>query len=195
MAREIRSTTDRGRPYSLGGPPFALSSQRPPQPDQPARDTEIQLWWRASDAQALYERAAADGVPILAEPFDGPFGRTFAMADPDGYRITVLRARSTAVLAAQGLTQASPSASVQGRSDVQIDHIRVPPSRHRFDLLDDIDPHACRVHDTWKSPLTPRLVGQGLGRRQTCLDQAGVLGCRVIDLECQERSIALVRPR
>ena len=25
----------------------------------------------------------------LAEPFDGPFGRTFGIADPDGYRITV----------------------------------------------------------------------------------------------------------
>ncbi len=26
---------------------------------------------------------------ILLEPFDGPFGRTFAMADPDAYRVTV----------------------------------------------------------------------------------------------------------
>ena len=34
-------------------------------------------------------RHVADGIPIVAEPFDGPFGRTFAMADPDGYRITV----------------------------------------------------------------------------------------------------------
>jgi len=29
------------------------------------------------------------GVRIIAEPFDGPFGRTFAMSDPDGYRITI----------------------------------------------------------------------------------------------------------
>ena len=29
------------------------------------------------------------GVTILREPFDGQFGRTFVMADPDGYRITV----------------------------------------------------------------------------------------------------------
>ena len=54
-----------------------------------AETTSIQLWWRASDAQALYEQASADGIPILAAPFDGPFGRTFAMADPDGYRVTV----------------------------------------------------------------------------------------------------------
>ena len=72
----------------VGWPTLALSSQRPPQPDQPAAAT-IQVWWRASDAQLLYARAVADGVPVLVEPFDGPFGRTFAMADPDGYRITI----------------------------------------------------------------------------------------------------------
>jgi predicted enzyme related to lactoylglutathione lyase len=51
--------------------------------------TSMQLWWRASDAQALDERVRDDGVPILVEPFDGPFGRTFSIADPDGYRITI----------------------------------------------------------------------------------------------------------
>jgi predicted enzyme related to lactoylglutathione lyase len=71
----------------VGWPTFALSSVRgaPPAPES----CPIQLWWRASDAQALYERVAADGIRILQEPFDGPFGRTFAMADPDGYRVTV----------------------------------------------------------------------------------------------------------
>jgi predicted enzyme related to lactoylglutathione lyase len=33
--------------------------------------------------------SAAAGVTILAEPVTGPFGRTFTMADPDGYRITL----------------------------------------------------------------------------------------------------------
>jgi predicted enzyme related to lactoylglutathione lyase len=74
----------------VGWPTFALSSvRRPDQPGPAPEATSIQLWWRASDAQALYERVIGDGVGILAEPFDGPFGRTFAMADPDGYRITV----------------------------------------------------------------------------------------------------------
>ena len=72
-------------------------------------------------------------------------------------------------------------------------HVRIPPSCCRFDLLDDVDPHARRVHDA-EPPLTPRLVGQGQGDRHTCLDQAGVLARRVIDLQRQERSIALVRP-
>ena len=30
-----------------------------------------------------------DGVTVVTEPFDGPFGRTFAFADPDGYVVTV----------------------------------------------------------------------------------------------------------
>jgi predicted enzyme related to lactoylglutathione lyase len=39
-------------------------------------------------AQELHDRLAADGVTIVTAPFDGPFGRTFAFADPDGYVIT-----------------------------------------------------------------------------------------------------------
>jgi len=74
----------------VGWPTFALSSaRRPGQPGPSPETTSIQLWWRASDAQALYERMVTAGVRIIAEPLDGPFGRTFAMSDPDGYRITI----------------------------------------------------------------------------------------------------------
>ena len=87
-AFETRSITGPVRPSSLGG------RRTPSVPNGPRSRTSrpaatIQVWWRASDAQVLYERAVADGVPILVEPFDGPFGRTFGMADPDGYRITI----------------------------------------------------------------------------------------------------------
>jgi predicted enzyme related to lactoylglutathione lyase len=83
----IRDTFDfgPGGVAYVGWPTFALTSARGATPDA----TGIQLWWRASDAQALYERVTANDIPILVEPFDGPFGRTFAMADPDGYRITI----------------------------------------------------------------------------------------------------------
>lgn len=88
----VRDTFDFG-PNAVsfvGWPTFALNdSRRPGSPGPSPSTTSIALWWRASDAQALYERVAADGVPILTEPFDGPFGRTFVMADPDGYRITI----------------------------------------------------------------------------------------------------------
>ena len=88
----IRDTFDFGPESAVfvGWPTLALSgARRPGQPDPSPETTSIQLWWRASDAQALHDQAVADGVRILIEPFDGPFGRTFAMADPDGYRITI----------------------------------------------------------------------------------------------------------
>jgi predicted enzyme related to lactoylglutathione lyase len=88
----IRDTFDFGPDAVafVGWPTFALSSvRRPGQPGPSPDTTTIQLWWRASDAQALHDAVAAAGVAILAEPFDGPFGRQFTMADPDGYRVTV----------------------------------------------------------------------------------------------------------
>jgi predicted enzyme related to lactoylglutathione lyase len=88
----VRDTFDFG-PKALafvGWPAFAINASRGPDVPGPAAATSpIQVWWRSSDAQALYEQANGDGVPILTEPFDGPFGRTFTMADPDGYRVTV----------------------------------------------------------------------------------------------------------
>jgi predicted enzyme related to lactoylglutathione lyase len=88
----IRDTFDfgPGAVAFVGWPTFALSSVRRPGQPEPAPETSpVQLWWRASDARALHERAAAAGVPILAAPVDGPFGAQFTMADPDGYRITI----------------------------------------------------------------------------------------------------------
>ncbi|MGK3208585.1 VOC family protein [Amycolatopsis sp. MEPSY49] len=55
----------------------------------PGPGAGVVLWLGADDAQALHDRLAADGVPITAAPFDGPFGRTFTFTDPDGYAITV----------------------------------------------------------------------------------------------------------
>lgn len=49
----------------------------------------VALWLGTDDAQGLHDSLAASGVPILTEPFDGPFGRTFLFRDPDGYAITI----------------------------------------------------------------------------------------------------------
>jgi predicted enzyme related to lactoylglutathione lyase len=73
----------------LGWPAFSVSAPRPGQPGPSPDATTIALWWRSADAQAHHERIKAAGVPIVREPFDGPFGRTFTMADPDGYKVTV----------------------------------------------------------------------------------------------------------
>jgi predicted enzyme related to lactoylglutathione lyase len=49
----------------------------------------IALWLTVDDAQALHDRLAEHGVTIVTEPFDGPFGRTFAFRDLDGYVVTM----------------------------------------------------------------------------------------------------------
>ena len=49
----------------------------------------VALWLHAPDAQEIHDALAAGGVPIVSEPIDGPFGRTFTFADPDGYQVTL----------------------------------------------------------------------------------------------------------
>lgn len=49
----------------------------------------VGVWLHAPQAQAVHDALVADGVPIAAEPVDGPFGRTFTFVDPDGYLITL----------------------------------------------------------------------------------------------------------
>lgn len=47
------------------------------------------LWLHATDVQAIHDALVADGQPIVSAPVDGPFGRTFTFADPDGYHVTL----------------------------------------------------------------------------------------------------------
>lgn len=49
----------------------------------------VALWLKCDDARELYDSLEEAGVSIAREPFDGPFGWTFAFVDPDGYTITV----------------------------------------------------------------------------------------------------------
>lgn len=49
----------------------------------------VALWLHADDAQELHDDLTGAGVPILVSPADGPFGRTFTFADPDGYAVTI----------------------------------------------------------------------------------------------------------
>ena len=49
----------------------------------------IGLWVRAHDAQRMHDDLVAAGTTITSAPVDGPFGRTFTFADPDGYRVTI----------------------------------------------------------------------------------------------------------
>ncbi|BCJ28466.1 VOC family protein [Actinocatenispora sera] len=47
------------------------------------------IWLHATDVQAIHDALVADGHPIVSAPLDGPFGRTFTFADPDGYHVTL----------------------------------------------------------------------------------------------------------
>jgi len=102
----VRDTFDFGSDAVafVGWPTFALSAVRRPGQSGPSPETTtIQLWWRASDAQALYEQVVAAGRSLIGfapagslppAVSGGGLGRErrwrlFAMADPDGYRITI----------------------------------------------------------------------------------------------------------
>ena len=54
---------------------------------QPGIGTAI--WLHASGVQEIHDALVADGHTIVTAPFDGPFGRTFTLADLDGYQITL----------------------------------------------------------------------------------------------------------
>lgn len=47
------------------------------------------IWLHATDVQAIHDALEADGYTIVSAPIDGPFGRTFTFADPDGYHVTL----------------------------------------------------------------------------------------------------------
>lgn len=49
----------------------------------------VALWLKAEGIDALHDDLLHHGVTIVIAPFDGPFGRTFAFADPDGYVVTL----------------------------------------------------------------------------------------------------------
>ncbi|MBS2534572.1 VOC family protein [Catenulispora sp. NF23] len=69
--------------------PFAV---REPLVDLDASDKlgwGVVLWLQAEDVDKIHADLVEHGVRIVTEPFDGPFGRTFAFADPDGYVVTL----------------------------------------------------------------------------------------------------------
>jgi len=49
----------------------------------------VAVWLHATGVQEIHDALAADGHPIVSAPIDGPFGRTFTFADPDGYHVTL----------------------------------------------------------------------------------------------------------
>jgi predicted enzyme related to lactoylglutathione lyase len=54
---------------------------------QPGIGTAV--WLHAPDSQSIHDALVAAGATIVSPPIDGPFGRTFTFADPDGYHVTI----------------------------------------------------------------------------------------------------------
>lgn len=52
-----------------------------------------ELWWRTEDTDALHAYLVAQGVRILAEPNDKPFGRAVEFADPAGNHLYAYQPR------------------------------------------------------------------------------------------------------
>ncbi len=68
--------------------PFAISSPRVNLDEAPHPGWGVALWIDCDNVNELHAKLEGAGATIIQQPFDGPFGRTFVFADPDGYRIT-----------------------------------------------------------------------------------------------------------
>lgn len=94
-----------GLTRSAGGPPNAILFDTKPLPfalREPMVDLDatsklgwgMVLWMACDDTDELHRELVEAGVPIIAPPSDGPFGRFFSFRDPDGYGITAHTARA-----------------------------------------------------------------------------------------------------
>lgn len=68
--------------------PFGLSEARMNLDEVPQLGAGVAIWLDCDNVNELHDSMVAAGATIIQPPFDGPFGRTFVFADPDGYRIT-----------------------------------------------------------------------------------------------------------
>ncbi|WP_067502384.1 VOC family protein [Actinoplanes sp. TFC3] len=69
--------------------PIAFAVREAIVDENPYPGRGVALWLHAPDSQALHDALEAAGVRIVSAPIDGPFGRTFTFADPDGYEVTL----------------------------------------------------------------------------------------------------------
>lgn len=50
-----------------------------------------ELWWDVENADAAYAELVQQGVKIVSEPEDKPFGRAFSIKDPAGNTLHLLQ--------------------------------------------------------------------------------------------------------
>lgn len=100
LEKSARFYTEKlGLKRNPGGPPNAIVFDTKPVPfalrepivnldDTSKLGWGMVLWMGCDDADGLHRDLSGAGVPIVAPPADGPFGRFFTFRDPDGYGIT-----------------------------------------------------------------------------------------------------------
>lgn len=101
MVRSRQFYTERlGLRVAPQSPPNAIVFQTAPVPfaiREPMVDLDsvqrlgwgVALWLACDDADALATSLEQAGVELVQRPQDGPFGRQFSVADPDGYLLTI----------------------------------------------------------------------------------------------------------
>lgn len=74
---------------------FAVREPLRPLPDDGPLGIGVGLWFAVTGSiDDLHARFGEAGVTVVRPPFDTPFGRSLAVADPDGYVITLHEATS-----------------------------------------------------------------------------------------------------
>ncbi|MDP9087775.1 MAG: VOC family protein [Pseudomonadota bacterium] len=68
--------------------PLALRNPLRPLPSAGPLGLGLSLWIACDDADELHRDISDRGGTVLGAPVDGPFGRFFALQDPDGYVLT-----------------------------------------------------------------------------------------------------------
>ncbi len=68
--------------------PFAISQATMNLDEVPQPGLGVTVWLDCDQVDEMCAKLEAAGSTIIKPPFDGPFGRTFIFADPDGYRVT-----------------------------------------------------------------------------------------------------------
>lgn len=100
--------------------------------NSPALGLGVSVSLHADDAQALHDHLKAHGMPILVNPFDTPFGRTFVFKDPDGYPSpTAAKPRRTVALGSRSPGRPAAERPNQGTSPPA-----APRSHWRTEQLD-----------------------------------------------------------
>ncbi len=71
---------------STHGIPWAI--MQAPEPSE----IGVEIYVSVDDVDVCYAEWSANGVNMLTEPHDAPFGRTFMFLDPDGHHLHALKA-------------------------------------------------------------------------------------------------------